>query len=159
MFTRWYARAALVVLVFALGFSGRIAFENVKNPEPVIAAAQAQESDDLYDCANFATQEEAQAVYDQDTTDPYGLDGQPGTAFTGEQGVACEELPSSGTDDDNTSATGDQYDNDDGSTRNPRRDNDLMKSGGPAHGPAPFMPDGSCPKEYPVVKADGCYTR
>ncbi len=48
------------------------------------------------DCASFDTQEEAQAVYEQDTSDPNGLDGPPGEAFTGEQGVACEELPSGG---------------------------------------------------------------
>lgn len=33
---------------------------------------------DLYDCSDFTYQEDAQAVYDQDTTDPYGLDGPPG---------------------------------------------------------------------------------
>jgi len=33
---------------------------------------------DLYDCADFQYQEDAQAVYDQDTSDPYGLDGLPG---------------------------------------------------------------------------------
>lgn len=57
-----------------------------------IPAAFAQESN----CEDFATQEEAQAVYDQDTSDPNGLDGPPGEGFTGVQGVACEELPSGG---------------------------------------------------------------
>ena len=33
---------------------------------------------DLYDCADFQYQEDAQAVYGQDTSDPYGLDGLPG---------------------------------------------------------------------------------
>ena len=51
---------------------------------------------DLYDCADFQYQEDAQAVYDQDTTDPYGLDGPIGESYAGEQGVACEELPSRG---------------------------------------------------------------
>jgi hypothetical protein len=58
-------------------------------------AALAQQ--DLYDCADFQYQEDAQAVYDQDTSDPYGLDGPPGESYAGEQGVACEELPSKGT--------------------------------------------------------------
>ncbi len=40
-----------------------------------------------YDCANFATQEEAQRVYERDPSDPYRLDGSP------EDGVACESLP------------------------------------------------------------------
>src|SRR5215204_6487918 len=51
---------------------------------------------DLYDCADFQYQEDAQAVYDQDTSDPYGLDGLPGEAYAGTQGVACEELPQRG---------------------------------------------------------------
>ena len=54
-------------------------------------AALAQQ--DLYDCADFTYQEDAQAVYDQDTSDPYGLDGPPGESYEGTQGVACEELP------------------------------------------------------------------
>ncbi len=58
-------------------------------------AALAQQ--DLYDCADFQYQEDAQAVYDQDRSDPYGLDGPPGEAYAGEPGVACEELPSGGT--------------------------------------------------------------
>ena len=45
---------------------------------------------DLYDCADFQYQEDAQAVYDQDTSDPYGLDGLPGEAYAGTQGVACK---------------------------------------------------------------------
>ena len=48
---------------------------------------------DLYDCGDFEYQEDAQAVYDQDTSDPYGLDGPQGEASTGTPGVACEELP------------------------------------------------------------------
>ena len=49
---------------------------------------------DLYDClTDFQYQEEAQAVYNQDTSDPYGLDGPPGEGYAGIQGVACEELP------------------------------------------------------------------
>jgi micrococcal nuclease len=48
---------------------------------------------DLYDCGDFQYQEDAQAVYEQDTSDPYGLDGPQGEASTGTPGVACEELP------------------------------------------------------------------
>jgi hypothetical protein len=39
------------------------------------------------DCADFSTQEEAQAEYDADPSDPHDLDGSP------EDGVACESLP------------------------------------------------------------------
>ena len=46
------------------------------------------------DCDDFDYQEDAQAVYEQDTSDPNGLDGPPGESYTGEQGEACEDLPS-----------------------------------------------------------------
>jgi hypothetical protein len=52
-------------------------------------AAPAQEGGDL-NCADFEFQEDAQAVYDQDPSDPNGLDGD-------NDGIACEELPSRGT--------------------------------------------------------------
>lgn len=49
-----------------------------------------------YDCADFSTQEEAQAEYESNYGDPYRLDGD-------DDGVACEALPSesdySGYDD------------------------------------------------------------
>lgn len=54
-------------------------------------------ADGTFNCPDFDFQEDAQAVYDQDTSDPNGLDGAIGTGFTGQQGVACEELPSRGT--------------------------------------------------------------
>ena len=60
----------------------------------LVPAASAQ---DQFDCADFATQEEAQAVFDQDPSDPSGLDGPPGQASSGTPGVACENLPSGGT--------------------------------------------------------------
>ena len=44
-----------------------------------------RETEDL-DCADFDTQEEAQAVLEEDLSDPHGLDGD-------NDGVACETLP------------------------------------------------------------------
>jgi len=46
------------------------------------------------DCDDFDYQEDAQAVYEQDSSDPHGLDGPIGEGYSGEQGEACEELPS-----------------------------------------------------------------
>jgi hypothetical protein len=40
----------------------------------------------------------------------------------------------------------------------PQPNPDLFDAGGPTVGPAPLMPDGSCPKEYPIKRADACYT-
>ena len=34
---------------------------------------------------------------------------------------------------------------------------ELMEAGGPEDGPVPTMPDGACPREYPVEKAGGCF--
>ena len=39
--------------------------------------------EDLYDCADFQYQEDAQAVHDQDISDLYRLDGLPGEAYAG----------------------------------------------------------------------------
>jgi len=33
----------------------------------------------------------------------------------------------------------------------------LMEAGGSTEGPVPRMPSGSCPKEFPVEKGQGCY--
>lgn len=54
-----------------------------------MAPAVMAQTGDL-DCVNFATQEEAQQVYNQDPSDPNGLDDD-------NDGIACENLPSSGT--------------------------------------------------------------
>ena len=48
-----------------------------------VASAQTVE----LDCVDFATQGEAQAVYDEDSSDPNDLDGD-------DDGEACETLPS-----------------------------------------------------------------
>ncbi len=53
-------------------------------------------ADGTYNCEDFDFQEDAQAFFDSDPSDPDGLDGPVGDAFTGEPGVACEELPSNG---------------------------------------------------------------
>jgi hypothetical protein len=59
----------------------------------VVGGAGAQETTDQFDCEDFQYQEDAQAVYDQDPSDPNGLDGPVGEAFDGVEGIACEELP------------------------------------------------------------------
>ena len=55
--------------------------------------AGAQDTADTLNCEDFQYQEDAQAEYDRDPSDPHGLDGPPGEAFDGVEGVACEELP------------------------------------------------------------------
>ncbi len=53
-------------------------------------AAMAQ---DEFDCSDFDTQEEAQAEFNSDPSDPSGLDEDPGA----DDGIACETLPSGGS--------------------------------------------------------------
>src|SRR5215203_2052948 len=43
-------------------------------------------------CYDFRWQQDAQAVYEADLMDPYGLDGPPGPA--NDDGLACTDLPS-----------------------------------------------------------------
>jgi hypothetical protein len=59
---------------------------------PAVSAQQ-----DL-DCRDFATQEEAQAVYDADPSDPNGLDRD-------NDGIACETLPSGMPEDEEEEAS------------------------------------------------------
>ena len=78
------SKVAIVLLVMATGFTARVVYEYAISP------AYAQGQQDSYDCESFRTQEEAQAIYDQDPSDPYGLDEadlNPGN------GLACETLP------------------------------------------------------------------
>jgi hypothetical protein len=67
----------------------------------VVMAGTALAAEDL-DCSDFDFQEEAQAVLDADRSDPHRLDGGiDGPA----DGVACESLPSLGSDDGSEETT------------------------------------------------------
>jgi hypothetical protein len=35
----------------------------------------------------------------------------------------------------------------------------LLEAGGPSSGPLPLMPDGGCPREFPVMRDGACYPR
>ena len=91
-------------------------------------------TDDL-DCIDFATEAEAQAVYDADPSDPNGLDGDG-------DGFACEDsgLPSGGGGDTNRDLDEDQYDpaqgqyeTEDPATVSPEADETVIlpETGGP----------------------------
>ena len=122
---RFLVVLAVSALVVCCGFVSRLSWEAFSDPEP--AAAQV----DRYRCDDFDYQEDAQEVYDQDPSDPHGLDGLPGESFTGIEGVACEDLP--------------------------HRAPTQIVSRGPTSGPLPLMPDRSCPKEFPVKRGGACY--
>ncbi len=97
------------------------------------ASQRVQELQEQYgdvQCTDFGTQQEAQEVFEQDQI----LFGDE--LDSNVNGLACDE-----GDFFNNQAQGDN----------------LLQAGGPAEGPLPLMPDGGCPKEFPVQKDEGCY--
>ncbi len=152
----------MAVLVLVVGAVGRFTYEQIFNTRTPALALQ-----DQFDCADFATQAEAQAVYDQDPSDPNGLDGPIGEASDGQAGVACEELLDDGGSTgsaspaptttrspapSDTGASQDQYD--DGNVERP---GDMLNSGASGPGPVLTLPDGSCIPAYPDKRNGYCY--
>lgn len=147
MSTNWVLKVVICAMVLVAGFTGRIVWENaVAGPEPLAAVRAAQAQADL-DCADFATQAEAQAEFDADTSDPNGLDADS-------DGLACEENAGGGTTDDGSTADDPVVRPGD---RNNRDDRDLMESGGSMAAPVPPLPGGGCPQEYPVPRRGYCH--
>lgn len=78
-----------------------------------------------YNCSDFSTQEEAQAVYDADTSDPNYLDGD-------NDGVACESLPSGDYSSTTDSADTSSYDNSPAYEPDPSYDSSSASNSAPA---------------------------
>ncbi len=144
-------RMLIVVLVLAGGFTLRMAWEELAYPTtPAFAQT------DQYDCVSFGSQESAQAELERDLSDPSNLDPDA-------DGIACEEYDygggggsptataSAAAQDKYLTAASEQYQKDLGS-------DNLFDAGGPAAGPVPPMPDGSCPPEFPTKQNGACYT-
>ena len=89
----WVLTVVLIFLALPIGAAGATLLADV----PPIPHALAQEAAGDLDCEDFATQEEAQAVLDEDTSDPNNLDPNG-------DGIACALLPS---DADAAADTGD----------------------------------------------------
>lgn len=82
----------------------------------------------------------ADAQESEDTGPGGAADGQYGTS-SGSQEATTREA---------TSPASVQYANTGGKKGN------LLEAGGPSKGPAPLMPGGGCPGEFPVEKDGGC---
>jgi hypothetical protein len=93
--------------------------------EPTVSESDVQEGD-LFDCSDFSTQLEAQAMLEADPSDPYGLDGDG-------DGSACEDLP--GNDQYESSDPLPSFDRD----RAPRSDRKER----PTREPVPTDPGGT----------------
>jgi hypothetical protein len=148
--------AAVVVFVLVAGMVARMTHEQTVNRN---RPAQAQA--DLYDCGDFTYQEEAQAVFDQDPTDPYGLDEDDPRP---DDGKACEALPSrtTGSPPPTTITSPPPTSiasppSSASASPKPQSRRDLFNSGGSSNGPVPLMPDGGCPEEYTVKHNGLCY--
>ena len=150
MGTRIFIIAAVLVLV--VGVVGRMTYEQVVSTD---TPAYAQE--DQLDCVSFGSQESAQTELERDPSDPNNLDpdgnGQACEDYS--YGTTTSPAPRSADEGNDTGASQQQYDNDDGS--DVVRPGDLMKSGGPTRGPILTMPNGSCIPEYPIKRNGYCY--
>jgi hypothetical protein len=134
--------------VLIAGIIVRITYEQIYYPS-MPALAQSVQSGDLYYCMDFTYQEEAQRIYDQDTSEPYSLDGQIGAAYERQQGVACEELPHRPSGGGNPRPAL--------PSAGPPGGDTLLGSGGPKDGAVPPMPDGGSTVEFPSKRGSHCY--
>jgi hypothetical protein len=144
--TTW--RLLVVGLVLLAGLVSRVTYEQLMHPREPAAAQSTQR-----DCSTFGSQQSAQAELERDPSDPYGLD-------TDGNGVACDDydtsasttqsspLPSSASPTSSSSSS---------PSPRPQGDRSLLDAGGPTNGPAPLMPDGTCPPEFPTKHKNLCY--
>ena len=97
----------------------------------------------------------AQGLLDQGVPEAANLDPDG-------NGVACDEFLGAGGQPASTasatagataSATASAQPSGGGQSRY----GNLFEAGGPSSGPAPLMPDGSCPREFPTRREGACY--
>jgi hypothetical protein len=159
-----------LVLVFAIGFTARLAYEQSLRP----AFAQDEDPRTGLDCKDYNSQAEAQAALRDDPSDPNVLDEDDGA----DDGIACETYPYDNPARDETPVTTTTAPSSPEPTQaspqptaqpsspqpspqpNPqRRDPPMPESGGLPGGALPARPDGSCPTKYPVKHNNICLPR
>ncbi len=174
-----------VLCLFAGRIGWALAFDGEPQSIGVSEVAQqVNEDEDLFDCSDFDNQEEAQEQLVDG--DPHGLDKDDnGLACDGESeetGSSSQDLGESGSGDEqyeedsetdetkyeqvqySESTTSEEFSSEADSsseeyqyTSEDDSGNVLMEAGGPNDGPAPKMPNGGCPDEFPVERGDSCY--
>jgi hypothetical protein len=143
-------RLLVVGLVLLAGLVSRVTYEQLIHPSmPAVAQA------DQYDCASFGSQQSAQAELERDPSDPNNLDPDG-------NGRACDDPSASTTNTTTTQSSASPSSASSSSpspTSRPRPlgDRNLLDAGGPTNGPAPLMPDGTCPPEFPTKHKNLCY--
>jgi hypothetical protein len=145
--TTW--RLLVVGLVLLAGLVSRVTFEQLIHPR-VPAAAQSNQ----YDCASFGSQQSAQAELERDPSDPNVLDPDG-------NGRACDDYDYSTSTTTTQSSPSPSTASPSSSSPSPKPrplgDRNLLNAGGPTNGPAPLMPDGTCPPEFPTKHKNLCY--
>ena len=127
-------------------------------------------------CSVFDTQQEAQDELESNPSDPNNLDND-------NDGTACESLPRDGGGGGGPRSAPSPSPQPSPSPLAPSKtpatppktpppapktpppapkaqpdSGTLMKAGGSSTGPAPLMPNGSCPQEFPNVRDGACYS-
>ena len=159
-------RLLVVGLVLLAGLVSRVTYEQLIHPRERAAAQSNQ-----YNCASFGSQQSAQAELERDPSDPNDLDSDS-------NGRACDDYDYSASTTNNTiNSTTTQSSTSPSSTSpsttspsttspsspspsskpRPQGDRNLLNAGGPTNGPAPLMPDGTCPPEFPTKHKNLCY--
>ncbi len=149
--------ALLVACILAARLAWALAYGGEREETPVgIGIARASHSDeDLFDCSDFDSRDDAQQQL---------LDGDPYMLDEDGDGIACNEedieLAATRTEEEQYSGD-DQYGSLSASDTTPSsRDTPsetLLEAGGPTDGPVPPMPGGGCPAEFPIAKEARCY--
>ena len=144
-------RLLVVGLVLLAGLVSRVTYEQLLHPSEHAAAQSSQ-----YDCASFGSQQSAQAELERDPSDPNALDSDG-------NGRACDDYDYSATTTNATTPSSPSPSSPSPSSAPPsseprsQGDQNLLDAGGPTNGPAPLMPDGTCPPEFPTKHQDLCY--
>lgn len=162
--------ALLVVCVMAARVAWAVAYGGAEDVPATMGVAHAAQTDeDLFDCSDFESQEDAQEQL---------LDGDPYVLDEDGDGTACNEvgieLAAQQTDaaqysgDDEYQYSDDQYSDEyqygslasSGSTGSTGTSTSgtLLEAGGPESGPVPLMPGGGCPEEFPTEKDGACHS-
>jgi len=74
-------------------------------------------------------------------------------------GIACDELRSDGGGQSPSAGRASPQPSVDGGSQLLNRYGNLLEAGGPSSGPVPLMPNGGCPREFPMMRDEGCYLR
>jgi hypothetical protein len=157
------SRLLVVGLVLLAGLVSRVTYEQLVHPSQPAAAQSNQ-----YDCASFGSQQAAQAELERDPSDPNDLDSDG-------NGRACDDYdysagnstlpssPSPTTASPSTAPPSSPSSSPSPSSASPspkprpQGDRNLLDAGGPSSGPAPLMPGGGCPPEFPTKHNNLCY--